>query len=91
MSASSSRRPEFPKIILTERGSVLVKNGNLVSPENIQKVIIDESSSADISLEGKEVFRMFSLEGKFLALAKKVPEKNCFHPFLVIGSTEAEQ
>ncbi len=83
--------PEFPKIILKERGSVLVKNGNLVSPENIQKVIIDESSSADISLEGKEVFRMFSLEGKFLALGKKVPEKNCFHPFLVIDSTEAEQ
>jgi hypothetical protein len=34
---------------------------------------------------------MFSLEGKFLALAKKVPEKNCFHPFLVIDSKEAEQ
>ncbi len=83
--------PEFPKIILKERGSVLVKNGNLVSPENIQKIIIDESSSAKTSPEGEEVFRMFSLEGKFLALAKKVPEKNCFHPFLVIDSKGEEQ
>jgi len=83
--------PEFPKIILNERGSVLAKNGNLISPENIQKAILDESSTADISPEGEKVFRMFSLEGKLLALAKEVPERNCFHPFLVIDSKKAEQ
>jgi tRNA pseudouridine55 synthase len=83
--------PEFPKIILKERGSALVKNGNFVSPENIQKIILDESSSADISPKGEGVFRMFSLEGKFLALAKKMPEKNCFHPFLVVDSKKANQ
>jgi len=83
--------PEFPKIILKERGSVLARNGSLISPENIQKAILDESSYSDISPEREKVFRMFSLEGRFLALAKKVPEKNCFHPFLVIDSKEAEQ
>ncbi len=83
--------PEFPKIILKERGSALVKNGNLVSPENIQKIILDESSSTDISPKGEGVFRMFSLEGKFLALAKKMPEKNCFHPFLVVDSKKVNQ
>jgi tRNA pseudouridine55 synthase len=83
--------PEFPKIILKEKGSVLVKNGNLISPENIQKVILDKSSLSNISPEGEKVFRMFSLEGKFLALAKEVPEKNCFHPFLVIDSKKREQ
>jgi tRNA pseudouridine55 synthase len=83
--------PEFPKIILNERGSALAKNGNLISPENIQKIILDESSSADISPETEKLFRMFSLEGKFLALAKEVPEKNCFHPFLVIDSKEVAQ
>ena len=83
--------PEYPKIILNEKGSVLVKNGNLVSPENIQKVILDESSSTKTSPEGEEVFRMFSLEGKLLALAKKMPEKNCFHPFLVVDSKEVNQ
>ncbi|NIM59929.1 MAG: tRNA pseudouridine(55) synthase TruB [Candidatus Aminicenantes bacterium] len=83
--------PEFPRIILSERGSVLVKNGNLIFPENIQRIILDESSSASISPEGEKLFRMFSLEGKFLALAKEVPEKNCFHPFLVINSEQAAQ
>jgi len=83
--------PEFPKIILNERGSILAKNGNLISPENIQKIILDESSSADISPEGEKLFRMFSLGGKFLALAKEVPEKKCFHPFLVIDSKEVAQ
>lgn len=83
--------PEFPKIILKERGSVLAKNGNLISPENIQKIIIDEYSSADILPEREKVFRLFSLEGKFLALAKEMPEKNCFHPFLVVNSKEGEQ
>jgi tRNA pseudouridine55 synthase len=83
--------PEFPKIILKERGSVLAKNGNLISPEDIQKVILDESSKAGISPRGEKVFRMFSLEGKLLALAKEVSEKQCFHPFLVIDSKEANQ
>ncbi|NIM58755.1 MAG: tRNA pseudouridine(55) synthase TruB [Candidatus Aminicenantes bacterium] len=83
--------PEFPKIVLNERGSVLAKNGNLISPENIQETILDESSSADISLKGEKLCRMFSLEGKFLAVAKYIPEKNCFHPFLVIDSKEVVQ
>jgi tRNA pseudouridine55 synthase len=83
--------PEFPKIILNERGSVLAKNGNLISPENIQKVILDESSFSDIITEGERIFRMFSLEGKLLALAKEAPEKNSFHPFLVIDPKEVEQ
>ena len=83
--------PEFPKIILNERGSVLAKNGNLISPENIQTLILDESSFSDIIPEGERIFRMFSLEGKLLALAKEVPEKNSFHPFLVIDPKEMEQ
>lgn len=75
--------PEFPKIILKQKGSVLAKNGNIISPENIFKVIYGESSLSDLPDEREKGFRMFSAEGKFLALAKKVPNKNCFHPFLV--------
>ncbi len=83
--------PEFPKIILKERGSVLTKNGNIIFPENILKVIHGEHSFPDIPDERERVFRMFSLEGKFLALAKKTPEKNCFHPFLVIDAKDVGQ
>ena len=75
---------EFPKIILKERGSVLAKNGNMISPENILRILLNEPS--DTLQETESIFRMFSVEGKFLALGKKVPEKNCFHPFLVIDT-----
>jgi len=80
--------PEFPKIILNERGSVLAKNGNTISPENILKIFRDESYSQDTFQEKEAIFRMFSLEGKFLALAKKIPEKGHFHPFLVIDPSD---
>ncbi len=78
--------PEFPKIILSERGSVLAKNGNKVFPEYIQKIIHDESSVKSTSKTEETHFRMFSLEGKFLALGRKSPGKNDFHPFLVIDA-----
>jgi tRNA pseudouridine55 synthase len=80
--------PEFPKIILNERGSILAKNGNTISSENILKIFRDESYSQDTFQEKEAIFRMFSLEGKFLALAKKIPEKGHFHPFLVIDSSD---
>ncbi len=79
---------EFPKIILSERGSVLAKNGNTISSENILKIFRDESNSQDAFQEREAIFRMFSLEGKFLALAKKIPEKGHFHPFLVMDSSD---
>jgi tRNA pseudouridine55 synthase len=78
--------PEFPKIILNERGSVLAKNGNKVFPECILKIIHDESYEKSTSKTEEPHFRMFSLEGKFLALARRSPDKNDFHPFLVIDA-----
>ncbi len=81
--------PEFPKIILNERGSILAKNGNTVFPEYILKIIPDESCVKIISKTKEIPFRMFSVEGKFLALARKSPGKNDFHPFLVM-ETENE-
>ena len=83
--------PEFPKIILQERGSALIKNGNMVFPENILKVIPGKPFSSGHSGEKEQTFRMFSLDGKFLAIAKEVPEKNGYHPFLVIDSEEGRQ
>jgi tRNA pseudouridine55 synthase len=76
--------PEFPKVILDERGSILARNGNLVFPENVLKIIPASPPLSPASSEPEIIFRMFSLGGKYLALAKKMPKKNCFHPFLVI-------
>ncbi len=80
--------PEFTKIILNERGAILAKNGNTISSENILKIFRDESYSPDAFQEKEAIFRLFCLEGKFLALAKKIPEKGHFHPFLVIDSSD---
>jgi len=77
--------PQFPKVILKESGTALAKNGNLVFPENISKVV-DTNSLQKANLKEKEViFRLFSLEEKLLGLAKKEPEKNSLHPFLVFN------
>jgi tRNA pseudouridine55 synthase len=77
--------PQFPKVILKESGTALVRNGNMVFPENISTVDQPEPLS-NKSLQEKEViFRLFSLEGKLLGLAKKEPEKNSLHPFLVFN------
>jgi len=78
--------PEFPKMILDERGSRLARNGSLILAENVLKIAPTYLSLSTDSSQLEIIFRMFSQEGKFLALAKKTPEKNCFHPFLVIDS-----
>lgn len=80
--------PELPKVVLDEKGSTLARHGNLIFPENILKIY-----PSDVHLykpyKGKEkIFRLFSLEGKLLALAKKIPEKDSLHPFLVIDAIE---
>jgi tRNA pseudouridine55 synthase len=80
--------PEFPKIILNTRGSVLAKNGNKISLEYIVKILDDDSQIEYSCSEEETHFRLFSLEGKFLALAKKIPDKNYFHPFVVIEPSD---
>lgn len=80
--------PELSKIILDEKGSNLVKNGNHIFPENIVKMYPSELPDSKPYEEKEEIYRMFSLEGKLLALARKVPEKGGLHPFLVIDAAE---
>ena len=82
---------EFPKIILSEDGSALAKNGNSIYPEKILKVFCPESVLSASSEEKEIIFRLFDLEGKLLALARKLPEKNCLHPFLVIDSNSSQK
>jgi tRNA pseudouridine55 synthase len=78
--------PEFPRIVLGENGASLARNGNLIFPEDILKVMDQESDQIPLLLEEKTIFRLFSVDGQFLALGRKDPEKNGIHPFLVIDS-----
>lgn len=83
--------PEYPKIILKEDGSTLARNGNLIFPEKILKIFQQESHFSDTSEEEEIIYKLFSIEGKLLALARKIPEKNCLHPFLVIDSIKEKK
>lgn len=77
--------PKFPKVILNETGATLTKNGSTVFPENILKVFPCEPSLSDAPGEKEMIFRLFSLEGKLLALAKRGSQKKSLCPFLVIN------
>lgn len=78
--------PEFPKVVLGESGASLARNGNHIFPENILKVMDQEIDQIPSRQQEKAIFRLFSVEGHFLALGRKDPEKNGIHPFLVIDS-----
>lgn len=80
--------PEYPKIILKEAGADLVKDGNMIFPENIKKIFPDNNLAWSRAAEKETIFKMFNSKGKLLAFARKVPEKNCLHPFLVIDSND---
>jgi tRNA pseudouridine55 synthase len=82
--------PEISKIILKESGKVLAQNGNSVFAENIQKLILPESSSSGVESE-KQIFRLFSPDGRLIAFAKKISEKNGLHPFLVIDTVDSDK
>ena len=79
--------PEYPKIILKEDGLALARNGNMISPDNILKILPTKTTHAVQEQQVTDIFRMFSPEGKLLALAKRLPDSNCLHPFLVIDSS----
>ena len=78
--------PQLPKIILSPEGTALAKNGNLIYPEKIIKIFPSKTPPPNSIEEKEDIYKLFSLEGKLLALAKKLPEKKCLHPFLVIDS-----
>lgn len=83
--------PEFPRLVLSEEGAALARNGNLIAPQHIASVLDNGTADGpDKSLESS-VFRLFSREGRLLALARKAPGKNGLHPFLVVDTGTANQ
>jgi len=82
--------PEYPKIVLTEFGAKLARNGNMILPENILNIYGMVGAEGKKDLDHEPLFRLFSPDGKLLALAKTQHEKFGLHPFLVI-ETESFQ
>ena len=78
--------PQFPKLILNETGTNMAKNGNFIFPENILKITSSEIIINSNSEDKENIFRLFSPEGKLLALAKRCEKGKGLHPFLVIDN-----
>ncbi len=76
--------PEYPKIVLTEFGAKLARNGNMILPENILNIYGLSESKSKKDPNHEPIFRLFSPDGKLLALAKTLNKKSGLHPFLVI-------
>jgi len=69
--------PEFPKIVVSQNGSEMVKNGAMLSLKDVLEV-----SSGDDS----ENYRIFDYDGNLLAFARKDLVLHRFKPFLVFNN-----
>lgn len=82
--------PEFPIIVLTDEGVTQAKNGNCVFSEHIHSFSQRNLDPPRARKDQDEIIRLFSQKGRFLALGRPRPERNGFHPFLVIDSEDSE-
>lgn len=79
--------PQFPKIILTEIGSKMAKNGNTIFPDNLIKILFPDSVAAGSPEDPDRIYRLFSPDGQLVALARREAErKGGLHPFMVIDN-----
>jgi tRNA pseudouridine55 synthase len=78
--------PDYPKLVLNDRGILLAANGNTISTEHLSSDFkLDESTSQ------KKSFRLFDTKGNLVAVARKIPAKPALHPFLVVDSKETSR
>lgn len=83
--------PEYPKIVLTEFGAKLARNGNMILPENILNIYGLPESKGINDPDHEPMFRLFSPDGELLALAKTQHQKSGLHPFLVIDTGSVQK
>jgi tRNA pseudouridine55 synthase len=83
--------PEFPKLILSEEGTALARNGNLIAPQHIAGILEDGASGGPGDDPEAAVFRLFSQEGRLLAFARRASGQSGLHPFLVVDTGTANQ
>lgn len=77
--------PQFPKIVLSEAGSNKARNGAPIKPEEILNTDFQWEKIDDLS-KNKQIFRLFSPKGKFIALARKNQKRSKLYPLTVVDS-----
>jgi len=68
--------PEFPALTLSHQGEVIARNGGTVFKRHITRV--------EAQKERGEFFRLFTLNGRFVALARRAEKAVGFKPFIVL-------
>jgi tRNA pseudouridine55 synthase len=74
---------EAPKAVLSEAGCRGLQKGRPLPAEHVIRIIPAESDVRPVS-ECPKACRLFSREGRFLALAKPLEGKNSFLPFIIL-------
>ncbi|HUU36670.1 MAG TPA: tRNA pseudouridine(55) synthase TruB [Candidatus Desulfaltia sp.] len=75
--------PEFPKAVMSEGGSRELQKGRPIPETEILRTIPADPASAQPQEFGA-AYRIFSLEGRFLALARPFEDRNSLLPFLLL-------
>jgi len=75
--------PEIPKAVLSEAARLRLQKGRPVPAGLVLELTPSSPSSAPVE-ESLGSYRLFSLEGRFLALAKPIEDGRAFLPFLVL-------
>jgi tRNA pseudouridine55 synthase len=76
--------PEAPKAVLTEQGRRRLQKGSLLSAGLIAGIIPPERPCAQPAPSSSQTHRLFSQEGRFLALAEPVEGQTAFLPVIVL-------
>jgi tRNA pseudouridine55 synthase len=76
--------PEAPKAVLSEPGRRRLRKGIPLPAELLVGIIPPEPLSAGPASEVSAIHRLFSQEGRFLALARPLEDKTAFLPFIVL-------
>jgi len=69
--------PDFPKLILSESGCRLIKNGRRISAQDLESTPSWPSPTL-------QIFRLFGPDGRLKGLARPEPDGQSLHPFLVM-------
>jgi tRNA pseudouridine55 synthase len=77
--------PAFPRIELTQNGLRLVQNGRPIFPEHMAQPDSQDILFSWPAGQKEAVFRLFSPEGRLVALAKRRDTPLSFSPFLVLA------
>jgi tRNA pseudouridine55 synthase len=81
--------PEFPRLILTEEGAALARNGNTIAPQHFAGAFDPDAAEGLDANPEAAVFRLFSQEGRLLAFARRASGHLGLHPFLVVDTNNA--